>query len=110
MNFQTHIEAEIDTDNVSWTFATIQASKGQLIKVFGQPIESDGRVQNQWIIKFSDGTVATIYDYRLREIHMDDNITWNIGADRSDSAGQSVSLVHNAFRQGMGLTFRSKAA
>jgi hypothetical protein len=64
----------------------------ELVEIFGEPTkfmwskESDNKVDVQWAIKFEDGTIATIYNYknglnylgaegkRLMEMH-----NWNIG-------------------------------
>lgn len=110
MNFQTHNDADLSIDNTSWTFSTIQATKAQLTATFGQPIEQGDRVQYLWIIKFADGTLATVYDWKMPEIGDSDPINWNIGALASDASGRAVSAVHNAFRDAYGLTARSKAA
>mgnify|MGYP000554292960 CR=1 FL=1 len=46
---------------------TINTSYDRLVELFGQPIqmeETDGKVQVEWAIKFTDGTLATIYDWK----------------------------------------------
>jgi len=70
----------------------VGATYQELVEVFGEPTkfkwseESDNKVDAQWAIKFEDGTVATIYNYknglnylgaegkRVNEISM-----WNVG-------------------------------
>ena len=111
MNFQTHNDTALSNDNTSWTFSTIQATKAQITKAFGQPQELGGKVQFNWIIKFNDGTLATIYDWKQRtEIADTDLINWNIGGLASDASGRAVSAVHNAYREAHGLGAHRKVA
>ena len=36
-----------------------------LVKVFGKPTDGDGyKVDAEWAVKFSDGTYATVYNYK----------------------------------------------
>jgi len=47
----------------------VDAPLEKLIEVFGDPMyidenESDGKTTMEWHIRFSDGSVATIYDYK----------------------------------------------
>lgn len=58
----------------------VQVSYDQLVRTLGQPngATQDGKVQAQWILKFEDGQVATIYDYKSEE-QKEDIIVWHIG-------------------------------
>ena len=59
----------------------VVASYGELLRVFGEPLSDssgDGKVKVEWRIKFSDGTVGTIYDYKSSVIPQD-NTNWNVG-------------------------------
>ncbi len=56
----------------------------QLIEVFGEPeYYGDGdKVTVEWCLKFEDGTVATIYDWKRYELgtpELDDLMDWNVG-------------------------------
>lgn len=43
----------------------LNARYEDLVRAFGEPKQQDGyKVQVQWVLKFSDGTVATIYDWK----------------------------------------------
>lgn len=52
----------------------------QLVEAFGEPIkvQDDYKTQVQWIIKFEDGQVATIYDWKIAS-RVQDNLEWNVG-------------------------------
>ena len=69
----------------------IETTYDELVKVFGKPTELEGdgdKVTVEWILQFSDGTVATIYDWKLSETPMG-VYNWHIGG-RSQRA---VDLV-----------------
>jgi hypothetical protein len=49
----------------TWLQGAIDADYTDIKKVFGQPGKGDDyKVQAEWRVKFEDGTVATIYDYK----------------------------------------------
>jgi len=82
----------------------VGATYQELVEVFGEPTrfewseESDNKVDAQWAIKFEDGTIATIYNYknglnylgaegkRVTQISM-----WNVGGHNE----RSVTLVND---------------
>ena len=46
------------------------ATYEELVGCFGEPEEGDGyKVQAEWILTFEDGTVATIYDWKMGECY-----------------------------------------
>lgn len=108
MSFHTHNNhPEIDICNTTLV-GTIQATKAQLIKAFGNPINYYGdRITTEWRLKFSDGQVATIYDWKLCTTPPDETvIAWCIGGmDRT-----VVPKIHNAFADQLGLCRRLNAA
>lgn len=60
---------------------TINTSYDRLVELFGQPIqmeETDGKVQVEWAIKFTDGTLATIYDWK-EEKRASSVTEWHVG-------------------------------
>lgn len=66
---------------------TILTTYDKLVKVFGEPdfLSKDGdKVTCEWDIQFSDGTIATIYDWKEYEtpLHIYD---WHIGGKSSDA-------------------------
>jgi len=57
----------------------IETTYDELVNVFGQPTELEGdKVTVEWILQFSDGTVASIYDWKLSETPMG-TYRWHIG-------------------------------
>jgi len=54
-----------------------------LVEKLGEPIlgaSGDGKVSAEWIIKFGDGQVATIYDYKEPSTPKD-TYDWHIGGN-----------------------------
>ncbi len=59
----------------------VKANLETLIKKLGEPIRDhsgDGKVTCEWILEFDEDTVATIYDWKVREIPSGDYL-WHIG-------------------------------
>lgn len=60
---------------------TINTSYDRLVKLFGEPTRGesdDGKVQVEWAMKFTDGTLATIYDWKENQVP--EGVTeWHIG-------------------------------
>lgn len=59
----------------------IDTSYDRLVSIFGKPMQfddGDGKVQVEWNVKFTDGVVATIYDWK--EEQQPEGVTeWHIG-------------------------------
>ena len=57
--------------------------KKDIEKVFGPPTwdqgSADDKVQVEWTIKFPDGTIGSIYDYKQYNVDPDDISYWSIG-------------------------------
>lgn len=65
---------------------SVQTTRRTLEKAFGAPTHTDpsgdGKVTTEWILKFEDGTVATIYDWKRYEMGapaLDEREDWHIG-------------------------------
>ena len=55
-----------------------------LVEKLGKPLEGDDKVTAEWILKFEDGTVATIYDYK--EYRTPKGVyDWHIGGQFTES-------------------------
>lgn len=101
MDYVTHNQQDI---NVNGTFGQgqIHATYKQLISAFGNPLEQgfdDYKSDAEWIVRFSHGLVATIYNWKNGRNYLGDagiateSITvWNIGGNSADA----VRLVEQA--------------
>lgn len=57
----------------------VRTTYSNLVAQFGEPTYRNGdKVTCEWTLKFEDGTIATIYDYRECETPLDE-YNWNIG-------------------------------
>lgn len=65
----------------------IDISYDKLVKIFGNPHHNDGyKTEAEWMLKFKDGTIATIYDYKEGKSYngpsgkkVEDIRDWHIG-------------------------------
>ena len=86
MNFETHNTASINTDGSSLV-GNVDVTYKELKSLFGAPIKSDdGKTDARWQIKFSDGTIASIYNWKDGKAYLGDSglpvekITdWHVG-------------------------------
>ena len=81
------------TDSINGTCLQgyIETTYDELVSVFGEPTTFQGdKITAEWIIKFSDGTVASIYDWKQIETPMD-YYPWHIGGFTQ----RAVELVTN---------------
>lgn len=88
----------------SWLIGEIDVSYADLKKVFGKE-HSDGdgyKVDAEWMLKFSDGTYATIYNYKSGKNYNGKSGTpktkirdWHVGG----SSQQALYAVQEALEQ-----------
>lgn len=65
----------------------IECDYTTLCRIFGEPMEGDGyKTSAEWDIRFEDGTIATIYDYKTCPAYCgpdgvppENNTSWHIG-------------------------------
>ena len=87
ISYKTYYEDPTISANGTHLMESIRVNYNQLVNYFGNPLEGDGyKVDAQWIIKFSDGLVATIYNWKdgknycgEKGIKVEDIKEWNIG-------------------------------
>ncbi len=80
----------------------VETDYNNLVDKFGEPQtgSGDGKTQAEWGIQFVDGTIATIYDYKIgpqylgpeEGIPMREVTAWNIGG-KSTWAARLVNAV-----------------
>jgi len=69
------------------------ATRREIESIFGEPTYTDNskheKVTVEWVIKFENGTFATIYDYKRYEQgtpKMDEVYEWHIGGENLEAA------------------------
>lgn len=103
MNFTTHNNSSIDptgTYLIGRTIATYQ----ELVDLFGEPTRGDPtKTDAEWHIRFADGTVTTIYNWKNGRAYMGPAGlpkeligVWNVGGetDRSYELLSQAILEH----------------
>lgn len=57
----------------------IEASYWELVDAFGDPEPGDGyKTQAEWCLRFEDGTVVSVYDWK-QSVKPQDVKKWNVG-------------------------------
>tara|TARA_Y100000004_G_scaffold133796_1_gene151258 strand:+ start:300 stop:623 length:324 start_codon:yes stop_codon:yes gene_type:complete len=95
-----YVNHEATDTNGTCLQGTLWATKRELKSVFGKPLfesfYADDKVLTEWVIEFEDGSVATIYDWKLDEpLGMDDNYEWHIGGHHNIN-GRVKEVLANA--------------
>lgn len=80
--------------NMTGFLGEVNTTYARLVELFGQPLSGsgDGKVNSEWIIKFANGEVATIYDWKMPETPTDD-YDWHIGGHKRWVVAQVAALV-----------------
>jgi hypothetical protein len=69
-----------DRDQVTWLQGYVDASYYELHAAFGEPERHEGdKVRAEWVLVFSDDTIATIYDWKQYDAPVESVTRWNIG-------------------------------
>lgn len=76
MNYVTHNERETLTNEINGTgfIGAVDASYKEICSLFGKPMryEQGGKVDVMWVVKFSDDTVASIYNWKDGKAYLGD--------------------------------------
>ena len=72
----------------------VNTTYARLVEVFGKPLGNsiDGKVNSEWIIRFANGEVATIYNYKTGLTPTDD-YDWHIGGNKKWVVAAVSALV-----------------
>ena len=103
-SFITHNTPVVDINGTSLQ-GYIQATRAQLVRVFGPPLDyssDEEKVTTEWHLRFADGTVCTIYDWKRYSAGAplpNELVAWHVGS----TCFAGVGLVHAEFRKAHGL-------
>ena len=80
--------------NMTSFLGEVNTTYARLVEVFGEPLSGsgDGKVNSEWIIKFANGEVATIYDWK-EPVTPTDDYNWHIGGNKRWVVAQVAALV-----------------
>jgi len=106
MQYTTHNDGHVDTDGTSLQ-GEVTATFKELTDLFGAYTEADGhKVDAHWQIKFDDGLVATVYNYKDGINYCGESGTpveqiteWHVGGDKN-AAVQRVQILLDLHREG----------
>lgn len=96
MNFQNTKDAEVTGTSL---VGYVKTTREELVKFFGEPTYSYGegdKVTVEWTLSFSNGDVATIYDWKRYELgtpELNEIYDWHIGGNTSAVAGLIQNLM-----------------
>ena len=87
--------------------STIAITYAELVDIFGQPShipQAGEKTQAEWWLLFTDGTIATIYDWK--SIYpVEEVTTWNIGGKDMDAEYQVKQTVQETREISVGTLF-----
>jgi len=94
--FITHNDEEVSWKGCSLR-GYLEATVDSVTEVFGEPMDGDGyKTTREWHIKFEDGCVATIYDWKESDRDWEsDIIVWHIGGATNDALWNVDSYLQN---------------
>jgi hypothetical protein len=106
MSFVTHNHADIGISG-SCLQGYIKASYAELRELFGEPTDGDGyKVDAEWDLRFDDGTVATVYNWKDGPSYCGESGTpvpeitdWHVGGN-TKRALDSVQIALDLHREG----------
>jgi len=83
---------------------SIRVSYSRLVATFGKALKGDGyKTEAEWVLEAPDGTVATIYDYKVGKSYLGEKgkpvsqITqWHVGG----RTAKALAYVRAALRKG----------
>lgn len=95
MQYKTHNQDDLINISGTHLLTTINLPFYTIVGALGDPIwfkadEGDGKVRVEWDIKFQDGEVATIYDWKEYKRRPEDVTDWHIG-------GRSFEVVQRVY-------------
>ena len=95
MEYKTHNQDDLINISGTHLLTTINLPFYTIVGALGDPIwfkadEGDGKVRVEWDLKFNDGEVATIYDWKEYDRRPEDVTDWHIG-------GRSFEVVQRVY-------------
>ena len=99
IKFVTHNEdAQISVGGTHFVGGVI-CSYDKLVQVFGEPLEGHYKTDAEWYLKFPDGEIGTIYNWKNGKNYCGDDgldveeiTTWHIGG-RSEVVDTKINLL-----------------
>lgn len=95
--FVTHNEEAISGNGTSFK-GYLPSTLKNLVDIFGEPFDGDGDKTNfEWAIRFDDGTIATIYDWKSTFSPLEDEkVVWHVGGFRGEAIDKVDEIIKEA--------------
>ena len=96
MQYKTHNQDDLININGTHLQGCIVTNYYALERIFGKPItgqSGDGKVQAEWDLKFEDGLIGTIYDWKEYGTPVHNVQTWHIGGHDSEVVDRIRQIV-----------------
>lgn len=102
MSFETHNTAAISAIGTC-LMDYVTSDYANIVRVFGEPTDCDSyKVDVEWVIQFSDGKIATIYNWKNGKnycggagLNPEDIREWHIGGNSSEVVSRIQKLLNN---------------
>ena len=65
----------------------------RLVEIFGEPLGAGDKTLAEWVVRFEDGTIATIYDWKNYGMRREDVTSWHIGGHDKRAADLINDLI-----------------
>ena len=85
--------------NMTGLVGYVTTTYADLVETFGKPQIGGDKTNSEWIIKFADGEVATIYDWKMPETPVFD-YEWHIGGNNSkvvERVAKAIGVGNNCW-------------
>lgn len=86
----------------TWLVGSVMTTRYDLEQAFGGPTNTDlsgcGKVTTEWVLKFDDGAVATIYDWKRYEMGAPAPLEleeWHIGGRTDEVAVRVIQILRD---------------
>lgn len=107
ITYQSHNDKDINCCGTHYQ-GNLTADYAKLKKLFGQPSDGDGyKVDAEWDVEFSDGTVATIYNWKDGKNYCGSHGTpktkitdWHIGGMSKKAVELIQAVVYGDIQKG----------
>ena len=100
--FKTHNDIKEWFGDGTHVIGHITCTYGDIVKVFGEPNESDGYKSDAgWDIKWDDGTVSTIYNWKNGNNYNNDGtrtesiVEWNVGGKNEKAVSKLLEKLRS---------------
>jgi hypothetical protein len=78
----TYLATRIDyIRQPTWGQGMVTTTYDKLVELFGIPMAGGDKTQVEWVIKWSDDTITTIYDWKCYGVDPEDIIDWSVGGN-----------------------------